>query len=160
MLKTWQDDGKAEAGLLEKQIIMARHCHALASNKISKIPRPDLIKHLHALQTESVQLPWRLRLQVLPRRSNDLVLDLTSASKAEIDERAQLAASVVMIWQTHNTTCSDAKLQANDMWAAASATLKNKVAKGLGSPEDVNSEMKLMGEVGSESKIGAASYSS
>ena len=73
-------------------------------------------------------------------------MDLMSGSKAEMEDRAELAASVVAVWQPPNASCNDTKLQINDMYTSACASLNMKVKKGLLSEEEKEDEREAMGE--------------
>ena len=148
MLKRWKEEKRADANLLEQQIILTKHCQCLAREKIGKMQRTDLIQHLHAIQTEGLVLPWKLRLQVLERRAADLLVDLQDSPKEEIEDRANMLASAVCMWQPHSNTCQDSKLQANDIWASEVATHKSKVSKGLITQAEMDESLAQLGEAG------------
>ena len=147
MLESFQKAGRREAGPLAAQMKIAGHCSAIATGKLQKMPRHELSGHLHALHEEQIPLPFELRCELLVRRCNDLVLDLTAASPETITKATQGVAQVLSFWSQPDSECNDSKLQFNNVWAVVVSSIKALVRTGELSPNEQEDEEIKMAQV-------------
>jgi len=147
LLESFQKTGRREAGPLAAQIKIAGHCSAIATSKLQKMPRHELSTHLHALHEEQIPLPFEIRCELLVRRCNDLVLDLTAASPENISKATQAVAQVLSFWSQPDSECNDSKLQFNNVWAVVVSTIKASVRTGDLAPNEQEDEENKMAQV-------------
>lgn len=152
-LKTLEKDGKKEAGVLAQCIVIAEQCSALVSEKLAKMPKHELAVNLHTMETEGIALPFEIRTSLLVRRINDLNLDLKAASGEAITKHAQTIAQALSVSSPPDHTCSDVKLQFNNVWAAALAKLEKQVQTGDIAAAEKESELQNLAQAGSVGRL-------
>ena len=137
LLKSLQANGSKEATSLDERIQLIEHCNILSFNKITKIPRPELQNHLHALSLGDVALPFRLRSQLLERQACDELSDAVEANRdADFEQHMSKFLQKIAIWLPANQDCSDMDLRAADVWAAEFESFRVQKFRGDLSEED------------------------
>lgn len=138
---------KREAGPLADQIQLIEHCSALVHGKVSKLPRPELQTHLHAIASSDISLPFDLRCQLLERRSVDCAEDIVAAKKKEDMMKAvKSLVGCLTVWMPADSTCDDSKVEARNIWASAVSSIRSSVQKGLKSEEEGKADLEMFAQ--------------
>ena len=72
--------------LLEARIVLIERCQVLQHKKLKQVPRGELTSHVDAIQRASVQLPLRIRLDLLEIQTDFAMHDLFQMPQGEIKE--------------------------------------------------------------------------
>ena len=146
LLDRWKEEGKKEADTLSDQIKVIQTCKNLAFGDLKKMKRSELTIHLHITHEEGIDLPWRVRLQLLSRRAHDLAGDLMEASEKDAPELVEAFTRAVSFWLPHDRVCDDRKITSSNLWAVGSDTARAEARRNEATDDELAAELARLGK--------------
>ena len=146
----WNNERKPEAEILNEQIQVTQMAANLAFQKVAKMPRQELAVHLNCMTKEEIVLPFRVRVQVLQRRGEDLMGDFIAArTPGDKEELSKKLADAVCIWLPCGPV-DEENIRAADLWGSVMESVRARERRGLLAECDVQKELGTYAEASRE----------
>ena len=130
-----------EAEMLKQRIALIEHLAAVMFNSLKAMQRPELVVHMSAIAHAGIKLPFDIRLSLLQRKADDLMVDLKDCGKkTAAQEISASLTKTLKLWETDGRDGAEDELSAGQIWEAEVTRIQMRAEAGEIADEEVAEE--------------------